>query len=378
MSLHIVILNYSYEKQLDVEALLARYFLLTGWAEGVYEAGGRITVLQRYKHDLTFERNGVTYCCVADGFGETLRHRDIPLNLHRHSALATAHVAHLNGLIFPLQTLALRLKLPRTCPIVAQHHGELPRTGLQGLAQRVGLRWADDFIFTTEGIAQDWRARGMIRKHQTTHEVLEGSSRFKPGDKARAQAETGLMGAPVVVWAGRLDENKDPLTVLNGFEQALTHKPAMRLYIAHRGDGLLQAVQDRIERSPLLREAVRLLGHVPHTQMEALYQSADYFVLGSHHEGSGISLVEALACGVVPVVTHIPPFFSITKSGAVGRLWVPSNADDFARALLEVQQQPHNKLSAAVTEHFASALSFEAIGRKALQAYETAYARKQS
>jgi hypothetical protein len=69
MSLHVVILNYAYEERL--EALLARYFLLTGWAEGLCAAGARVSVLQRYKRNLDFDRNGVAYHFVADSFGGT-------------------------------------------------------------------------------------------------------------------------------------------------------------------------------------------------------------------------------------------------------------------------------------------------------------------
>ena len=42
--------------------------------------------------------------------------------------------------------------------------------------------------------------------------------------------------------------------------------------------------------------------------MAVCYSAADLFVVGSHHQGSGYALMEACACGAVPVVTAIPTF----------------------------------------------------------------------
>ena len=55
-------------------------------------------------------------------------------------------------------------------------------------------------------------------------------------------------------------------------------------------------------------------------------RAADLFVLGSHREGSGYSLIEALACGLPPIVTDIPSFRSLTGAGVVGALW-PDHLD---------------------------------------------------
>ena len=41
-------------------------------------------------------------------------------------------------------------------------------------------------------------------------------------------------------------------------------------------------------------------------RVEELMRAADIFTLGSHREGSGYALTEALACGLPPVVTDIP------------------------------------------------------------------------
>ena len=96
-------------------------------------------------------------------------------------------------------------------------------------------------------------------------------------------------------------------------------------------------------------------------------QSADIFVSGSHAEGSGYALLEALACGVVPVVTDIPSFRALTGNGSVGRLWPRSDAVRLAEALVDVASNRTSQQQ--VRAHFDATLSFEAVGRRWADVY---------
>jgi glycosyltransferase involved in cell wall biosynthesis len=101
------------------------------------------------------------------------------------------------------------------------------------------------------------------------------------------------------------------------------------------GDAPLEAaVAQRIASSMMLRERVTLVGAVPHDQIGAWFSAADVFVSGSHHEGSGYSLIEAMACGAAPCVTSIPSFRALT--GGHGALWRAGDADACAAALVDV------------------------------------------
>jgi glycosyltransferase involved in cell wall biosynthesis len=187
---------------------------------------------------------------------------------------------------------------------------------------------------------------------------------------------TGLRGDAVLLWVGRLDRNKDPLTVLAGFEQALEWAPGTRLYMLYGGDTLLPQVRARIASSVALRESVELLGSRPYREMEDYYNSADYFVLGSHYEGSGYALAEALACGVVPIVTDIPSFRMMTGGGAFGALWPAGDSAAAAVALREVLSRPRAPQAAAARRFFEERLSYPSIGRQAVAAYHDLVARR--
>jgi glycosyltransferase involved in cell wall biosynthesis len=121
---------------------------------------------------------------------------------------------------------------------------------------------------------------------------------------------------------------------------------------------------------------VRLLGRVAPGELPALYSAADLFVLGSHHEGSGYALLEACACGAVPIVTDIPAFRMITGGGSIGAMWRVADPDDLARALVATARRDRAALRAAVMQHFAGALSWGIVGQRALHGYRDIAARR--
>jgi len=100
-----------------------------------------------------------------------------------------------------------------------------------------------------------------------------------------------------VLWVGHLTTGKDPLAVLDGVARAAAQLPGLQLWCAFGSAPLLDEVRRRIEHDPRLRGRVHLLGKVAHTHVETLMRATDAFVSGSHSEGSGYALLEALACG---------------------------------------------------------------------------------
>jgi len=112
-----------------------------------------------------------------------------------------------------------------------------------------------------------------------------------------------------------------------------------------------------------------LLGEVPHSQVELLMSAADLYVSASHREGSGYALIEALACGLPPVVSDIPSFRALTAGGSIGDLWPCGNASELADRLINAAARPRQATRAQVREHFTRELSFDAVGRKLAAAY---------
>jgi hypothetical protein len=95
-----------------------------------------------------------------------------------------------------------------------------------------------------------------------------------------------------------------------------------------------------------------------------------------HRESTGYSLIEALACGLPPVVTDIlPSFRALTAGGAVGALWPCGDAQTLSLALQSVAARTDAATRAAVRAHFERELSFESLGSKLAAMYAQAIER---
>jgi glycosyltransferase involved in cell wall biosynthesis len=369
-ALSIVQVNYAFDKGLtDPDQLLDQYATLTGWSDALCRAGARsVAVVQRFHRDLQLARNGVTYI---------FRRAAIPAAV----AACRLDVAHVNGLSFPAQTWRLRQALNAPSALVVQNHGDggpVGRAPLFRAAGRATRGAVDGFLFASAEHATWWQGAGFIAPQQPIYQVMEASTRLLPVPRAAARADSGLRGSPAVLWVGRLNANKDPLTVLTGFEQALVDLPDATLTMIYGEENLLAAVRDRVERSAALAGRVRLIGTVPHDRMAPFYSAADLFVLGSHHEGSGYALMEASACGAVPVVTGIPTFRLLTRGGTLGALWTPGDTADCARALVAAGCRDLNAERARVVDHFVRELSWDAVGRRAMEIYEQVLGARRS
>jgi glycosyltransferase involved in cell wall biosynthesis len=373
--MHVVIINYPLPKARAPEALLEEFHASTGWAEAVTAAGAQVTVVQRFHEDGELWRNGVRYLLVRDGAGPLPRAWQIPRRAHAAAVAAQPDVVHLQGEIFPLQTRALRLRLPAQVPLLVQHHGgdapspRVRRGRLRLALARLGLPSADGFLFTAEELAGPWRAAGIVRPGTPVYAVLEASTPLRPP----ASPEVQLRGAPALLWVGRLHPVKDPLTVLEGLARALRRMPDAALTMAYGSQELLDLVRERAGR-PDLRGRVELLGPLPHDRLPHYYAAADVFVLGSRREGSGFALIEALACGLPPAVTDIPAFRAVTGE-RVGAHWPPGDVEACAVALADVASAGRAQQRRAAQERFATALSWEVVGREALAAYADARGR---
>jgi glycosyltransferase involved in cell wall biosynthesis len=359
----------------DPDAMLAGAHAMTGWAEALVAAGARsVSVVQRFSRDLVVRRGGVDYHLVSDGGPSDPRPWFWGGRFVQAVARLGADVVHVDGLQFPALVRHLRWRAPRAA-LVAQDHGGFGggsarfRSRRGRALYRLGLGAADGFLFTARAQAAPWLEAGIIADAHRVHEIPEASS-----DLGSSGAEgPRLPGRPSLLWVGRLDANKDPLTILDGFERAALPDAALTMVFGE--DALLPQVQARIAGSSL-RGRVHLRGKLGRRELAAVYAGADLFVLGSHHEVACFSLIEALSFGVTPVVTDIAAFRALT--GGVGALFPPGDAAALARAIETVAGRDRDDRRRAVRARFAAELSWAAVGRKALGIYATARATRAS
>jgi glycosyltransferase involved in cell wall biosynthesis len=343
----------------DGEALLRAWPTLPAVATAAVRAEVDVTVVQAAHECETIERDGVTYHFVGDA-------RRRPSRMFERVASLRPDVVHVQGLGFPRQMRPLASALPGV-PLLAQDHGSVLPHGWRRLAWRWAHGCLDGVTFTAREQAAPWKRANILRSDLPVFEVLEGSSDFTPGDRDVARQATGMSGDPCLLWTGRLDANKDPHTVLAAFERAAAKLPDARLWCCFGTSPLLHEVQQRIASSPLLVGRVTLLGTRPHAEMELRFRAADFFVQASHREGSGYSLLEALACGTTPLMTDIPATRKI--AGDVGSLTPVGDAGALSDAMIAWSARDRAALRRAARARFDDTLTFDAIGNQLRAVY---------
>ena len=371
MNIHVVQVNYARDPALtDPDELLDQYTTLTGWAEALLTGGAsQSTVVQRFSHDAERERRGVRYLFRADG------PRATPASWSRARPIAAAAAAldpdvlHVNGLGFPAQTRWLRRAVPGSVLVVQDHANGFHQDQVRRAIFRLGLGAADGVMFSAVELARPWREAGLIGARQPIVEVMESATRLRPIPRDQARRQTGVAGNPALLWVGRLDANKDPLTVLDGVARVVTVLPETELTMIYHATELLGAVRARLDTIPELRRRVHLVGRVPHAAMAAYCSAADWFVLGSHRAGSGYAALEAASCGAIPVVTDIPTFRRITDRGRAGFLWPVGQVAGLTAALRRASAADGAAVRAALRDHVEESLTWTAIGRHAVAAY---------
>jgi glycosyltransferase involved in cell wall biosynthesis len=348
------------------ERLLQDWYTLEDTAAAVASAGERVTVVQASMVEGEVSRRGVDFSFVAPDAPDALLAQSKTFR-SRLRELAP-DVVHVHGLGFARDVLALRELHPHV-PILLQDHADrVPRLWRRAPWKRAAAA-VDGVSFCARAQIEPFARAGVLPPHLRVFEIPESTSRFVPGDASAARAVTGLHGDPAVLWVGHLDRNKDPLTVLEGVARAVADLPRLKLWCCFGSAPLRPAVEARIARDPALRGRVHLLGRVPHEQIEMLMRAADLFVLGSHREGGNTSLIEALATGLLPVVTEIPSSRSLTADCAVGALWPPGDSAALARALHAAAAARGPGDRAKVRALFENHLSGAALGRKLAGAY---------
>lgn len=359
----IIFTSYLYLRDYtDPEAWLQRIAPYTGILEEMAKSA-EVIAIERINYEGELQKNGVTY--------KFLKFRNayirFPKKIHDVIRAEKPDVVCVNGMIFPLQLIALRRAVGPHTKIIILHRAEKPAGGFKALFQKIADKSVDAYLFSAASLAQSWLDQKQIASSSKIHEVMQASSCFEYGDRTEARLVTKVKADPVYLWVGRLDPNKDPITVIRAFLAFLRDRVDAKLYMIFQEDIMLAEVQTLILSVPYGATAIRLVGKVPYQELGNWYNSADFIVSGSHYEGSGVAVCEAMSCGCIPVVTDIFSFRKMTGPGICGLLYKPGDHRDLlnklrASAAMDIQREKLKTLT-----RFKQELSFDAIARKIFQ-----------
>ncbi|MDY6878537.1 MAG: glycosyltransferase [Chloroflexota bacterium] len=149
-------------------------------------------------------------------------------------------------------------------------------------------------------------------------------------DPLRVRAALGLEKTELLLYVGRLAEEKNLDLLLRAFARIVPARPQARLLVVGRGPR--ERNLRRKARKLGLSEHVILTGPIPHSEVPHYVAAADLFVFSSVAETQGLVLIEAMAAGTPVVAVEAPGPMDVLAEG--GGLLVPGQEDAFAEAVL--------------------------------------------
>jgi glycosyltransferase involved in cell wall biosynthesis len=304
--------------------------------------------------DTQLTRNSVRYHFLKLEKGAALT----GINVSRYLASLKPDVVIVHGLSFPLQVLLLQRILSKNVKMYFQHHAERPLRFPKSILQSRIDSAIRGYFFTAKALAQPWVDAKQIRSLNKVHEVMEVSSDLHPVKLQSADVRKGNY-----LWVGRLDSNKDPITLMKAFLEFLDVAPHASLYAVYRGGKLSSQVKTILAENPG-RNRIVLIENVDHLDLVDWYSRCGFIISTSHYEGSGTAVCEAMAFGCVPVLSNIPSFHVMTAAGTIGYLFDPGSVGSLRDALINTQSCDFEEITRQVTLQYHANLSFDAIARK--------------
>jgi glycosyltransferase involved in cell wall biosynthesis len=224
---------------------------------------------------------------------------------------------------------------------------KLTSSGRQGLATiiRSGrfvslsaflLRKVCAVISTTRETAWEAEACGFTREQIFTLGNGIDISCFLPLDaaeKSRLKRLLGLGESRIVLFVGRLSEEKSPDGLLQAWEVALASLSDDWMLVVV-GDGPMRTQIESMVRDRSLASRVLIAG-----QQENIAQwmgTADLYVLCSKNEGLSNTILEAMACGLPVVATRVSGVRELVEETGSGLAVDILDMGGLARALVQL------------------------------------------
>lgn len=205
-------------------------------------------------------------------------------------------------------------------------------------ARNALLRRADAFVAISGEIRDELLRLGVSPERIRRIPYGIDTARFRPAgaaEKRRLRRELALPADKTIfLFTGRLAVSKGLLVLIRVWRELARARGDVHLVIVGSPMGAHDPCEDALReyvQANGLATSVSLTGEVENVQ--EYLQAADVFVFPSDYEGFGMSIAEALACGLPTVVTRVGVAGEHIRDGENGLLVEPRDAEGLRAAL---------------------------------------------
>ena len=171
---------------------------------------------------------------------------------------------------------------------------------------------------------------------------------------------------------GRFAQNKR-LDLLVGLVQALRKlDPEWKLTIAGRPDDLLADDVRALAANTGVAEASDVVASPSEQTLIRLMQESSFLASASEYEGFGITPIEGMSAGLIPLLSDIPPFQRLVARAGCGMIVDFADLDGAAGRLLEhlPRINPHYAAQRAASMEAANAYDWRSVCRAHAELYD--------
>jgi alpha-1,3-mannosyltransferase len=287
------------------------------------------------------------------------------------SLVADADIIHVHGLGGWMDQLALHRNRIKG-KIIVNSHGGIFHTRSRGVFKSIYLHaWfpfasarMDGFIFDSESDA------ARLNPFMRTYSEVIPNGIVLPEKKMATRKK---LSVPHFVFVGRLSKNKRVNLLIETFWELHQRKIPFHLdIIGEDWEGLKDELLQQLNEKKL-GNVITLRGGVSDSALRKYYSDAHYFVSASAYEGFGISTIEGMAYGCIPILSRIPTFERFANGGERGFVIDFAVPNEAATVIAAIIKKPDSLLSKVrmAAERYAEGFGWKAVAQQQLRFYYT-------
>jgi glycosyltransferase involved in cell wall biosynthesis len=206
--------------------------------------------------------------------------------------------------------------------LIEEHSYLAPLIGAAVNVRNSILKRADCFVSISSAITEEYQTAGVDEEKIAVIPNGIDMERFRPAtdnEDQRLRSKLNLPPKWLATYTGKLNKGKGVSVLLKAWVDLIKRSPDLHLVLVGSGSGQYLSCEDELRdfvHAHDLGEYVTFTGYVEN--VEDYLRASNCFAFPSRSEAFGLSLAEAMACGLPCVATKIggiPDFVTDRKDG---------------------------------------------------------------
>lgn len=246
------------------------------------------------------------------------------------------------------------------------------RKPLVALVSRLTLSRSNAFVGDCEAVAAAANRLGMARNKIVLFPWGTDLEHFTPGPGDKVREKLGWQQAFILLSTRSFEPLYGVDLIVRAFIEAAADNPALHLLLV--GGGSLQKQFEEQLHMAGLDARSHFAGRVDRQALPNYYRAADLYLSASYSDGSSVSLLEAMACGLPPLVSDIPGNREWVEPGISGWLFQAGEVKSLIGSLIKHAQDESalKKTGAAARSVVERSANWKRNFPRLLEAYELA------